>query len=188
MTGSSWQINFKKWGLSIRMSLRTFQKLSGFSRCSVVITTIYSTLRFVRAVSQNPGRGLSSSMGHWCQPRSGIWLAKNQYPDDLEGLHSVKSDASFYRFAAPLEKLLDWLLFEVQQSNADQYGQRSATVEEGIHEELLNDIVKEIQGLALEYAVQRKLPLKSDEDGDPWYEAAGLCCLFWLSTAGAKLW
>ena len=60
-----------------------------------------------------------------------------------KGLHSVKSDASFYRFAAPLEKLLDWLLFEVQQSNADQYGQRSATTEEGIHEELLNDIVKE---------------------------------------------
>ena len=48
-----------------------------------------------------------------------------------KGLHSVKSDASFYRFAAPLEKLLDWLLFEVQQSNADQYGQRSATIEGG---------------------------------------------------------
>ena len=90
-----------------------------------------------------------------------------------KGLHSVKNDGSFYRFAAPLEKLLDWLLFEVQQSNADQYGQRSTSLEEGVHEELLEDIVKDIQQLALEYAVQRyEKPLSSDEDGDPWYEAA----------------
>ena len=90
-----------------------------------------------------------------------------------KGLHSVKNDASFYRFAAPLEKLMDWLLFEVQQSSADQYGQRSASLEEGIHEDLLNEIVKDIQQLALEYAVQRyEKPLSTDEDGDPWYEAA----------------
>ncbi len=89
------------------------------------------------------------------------------------GIHAVRHDVNFYRFAAPLQKLLDWLLFEVQQSNNEQFGQRSTTIEEGIHPDLLGEVVKEIQQMALEYAVQRyEKPVASTEDGDPWYEAA----------------
>jgi len=91
------------------------------------------------------------------------------------GVDSVRQDVNFYRFAEPLQKLLDWLLFEVQRDgeSTDGYGQRSTSLEEGIHVELLNEVVNDIQQMALEYAVQRyEKPLSPDVDGDPWYEAA----------------
>ena len=90
-----------------------------------------------------------------------------------KGIESVQRSADFSRFAEPLQKILDWLVFETQQGTPDRFGQRSTSVDEGVNLEVLKEVVGEIQQLALEYATQRyEKPLSDDAEGDPWYEAA----------------